>query len=153
MLSDTTQRRIHHGTVLGLYPVCASEECWQMVRPLLLKYRLSSKGGRPRTPLRNVFDVIFYSLRTGCQWKAITHTLCSGSNAHLCFQEWTELGIFEQLWRETLWKYEECVGLVSPTNTPSCSAASAGVTANAQIKPRVSTTMDRLRSTVCLPVS
>ena len=88
-----------------------SEEFWQMIRPLLPKYPTSPKGGRPRTPLRNVVDAIFYCLRTGCQWKAIPHTLCSGSTAHAYFQEWTELGIFEQLWRETLWKYEECVGL------------------------------------------
>ncbi len=65
----------------------------------------------PSRPLRNVVDATFYSLRTGCQWKAIPSTFCSGSTAHAYFQEWTELGIFEQLWREALWKYEECVGL------------------------------------------
>lgn len=67
-----------------------------MIRHLLLKYPASLKGGR---------------LRTVCHWKANSRTLCSDSTDHAYFQEWTELGFFQQLWREALWKYEECVGL------------------------------------------
>ena len=50
-------------------------------------------GGRPRVP-----DRTCYVLRTGGQWKALDATgSCSGSKAHLRFQEWTAAGVFLEL--------------------------------------------------------
>lgn len=57
-------------------------------------------------------DAIFYRLRTGCQWKALSATgICSGSSAHRRFQEWREAQVFERLWASGLNQYDELKGL------------------------------------------
>ena len=69
-------------------------------------------GGRPRVPDRTCANGIFYVLRTGCQWKALDATgICSGSTAHLRFQEWVAAGVFLELWRVGLERYDELKGL------------------------------------------
>ena len=69
-------------------------------------------GGRPRVPDRTCANGIFYVLRTGCQWKALDATgICSGSTAHLRFQEWVAAGVFRELWRTGLERYDELQGL------------------------------------------
>lgn len=78
---------------------------------LLPEYETSSLGGRPRAELRAVANAIFYRIRTGCQWKAIPPELAPGSTAHQYFQEWTQLGIFEQFWQLALEEYDIEVGL------------------------------------------
>ncbi|RZK10058.1 MAG: IS5 family transposase [Hymenobacter sp.] len=67
---------------------------------------------KPRVPDRQVLDGIFFVLRTGCQWKALSATgICSGSTAHARFQEWVQAGVFAQLWEEALQDYEDLIGL------------------------------------------
>jgi putative transposase len=78
---------------------------------LLPEYETSPLGGRPRADLRSVAHAIFYRMRTGCQWNAIPPQLAPGSTAHQYFQEWTELGIFEQFWQIALEEYDNEVGL------------------------------------------
>jgi transposase len=73
------------------------EELWQRIEPLLPKYRRSRKGGRPRLPLRQVMDGIFYVLRTGCHWKAVPPEFGSGSALHRYFQAWVKRGLFQKL--------------------------------------------------------
>ena len=73
------------------------EELWQRIQPLLPKYTVSEKGGRPRLDLRRVLNGIFYVFRTGCQWKALPPEFGSGSAVHAYFQEWTQQGIFFDL--------------------------------------------------------
>ena len=69
-------------------------------------------GGRPRVPDRICANGIWYVLRTGCQWKALDATgICSGSTAHLRFQEWVGAGVFLELWRVGLERYDELKGL------------------------------------------
>lgn len=84
---------------------------WERVELLLPIYNVSCKGGRPRLPLRNVVTGILYVLRTGCQWKAMPEQFGSGSAIHEYFQEWTRLGVFEQLWRLALEEYDDLVGI------------------------------------------
>jgi putative transposase len=53
-------------------------------------------------------DAIFYRLRTECQWNALNVTgICSSSSAHRRFQEWTQAGVFEELWAQGLLDYDE----------------------------------------------
>ena len=69
-------------------------------------------GGRPRVPDRTCANGICYVLRTGCQWKALDATdICSGSTAHLRFQEWAAAGVFLEPWRTGLEPYDELKGL------------------------------------------
>jgi transposase len=48
-------------------PRCSVERI-DLVLPVCKR---SSKGGRPRLPMRNVVGGILYVLSTGCQWKAM----------------------------------------------------------------------------------
>ena len=85
-----------------------------MLEPLIPK-RVNTRrfgGGRPRVPDRACANGIFCVLRTGCQWKALDATgICSGSTAHLRFQEWVAAGVFLELWRVGLERYDELKGL------------------------------------------
>jgi putative transposase len=87
------------------------DELWEQMEEILPKYPTSPKGGRPRADLRGVADAIFYRLRTGCQWNAIPPELAPGSTAHDYFQQWTELGVFDQLWSMAVEIYDDLVGL------------------------------------------
>jgi putative transposase len=96
----------------GSYQV--TEELWTVLAPLLPQ-RVNTHplgGGRPRVPDRTCANGIFYVLRTGCQWKALDHTgICSGSTAHLRFQEWVAAEVFLKLWQAGLERYDELKGL------------------------------------------
>jgi putative transposase len=87
------------------------EALWQRIDLVLPIYNRSCKGGRPRLPMRNVVGGILYVLWTGCQWKAMPSQFGSGSAIHAYFQEWVELGVFEELWRLALDEYDELQGI------------------------------------------
>ncbi len=78
-----------------------SDELWEVLAPLIPQHVNTHPlgGGRPRVADRTCADGIFYVLRSGCQWKALDATgICSGSTAHLRFQEWVAAGVFLELW-------------------------------------------------------
>ena len=61
---------------------------------------------------RTCANGIFYVLRTGCQWKALDAIgICSGSTAHLRFQQWVAAGVLQELRRVGLERYDELKGL------------------------------------------
>jgi len=91
-----------------------SDELWQKIEPLLPKYPNTHRfgGGRPRVADRKAMNGIFFVLRTGCQWNALSETgICSSSTAHSRFQEWTEAGVFQKLWAMALQDYDELKGI------------------------------------------
>jgi putative transposase len=90
---------------------CLPDALWERMERLLPRYRPSPRGGRPRLPIRQIADGIFYVLRTGCQWKAAPREYGSGSTLHSYFQEWTELGVFRRLWKAALLEYDELKGI------------------------------------------
>lgn len=95
-------------------PFALSDEQWAKLEPLLPPLRpVGARGGRPPLALRSVMDAIFFVLRTGCQWKAISHCKfgCSGSSAHRYFQAWQTQGVFERFWAAGLQHYEKCRGI------------------------------------------
>jgi putative transposase len=97
--------------------VCASkfhqvsDTLWERIDLVLPIYNTSCKGGRPRLLLRSVVNGILYVLQTGCQWKAMPREFGSGSAIHAYFQEWVQLGVFEQLWRLALEEYDDLKGI------------------------------------------
>ena len=82
---------------------------WARLEPLLPPGKPHPLGcHRRRVDNRRAMDAIFFVLRTGCQWNALRATgICSSSSAHRRFQEWTEAGVFEQLWALGLQEYDE----------------------------------------------
>lgn len=89
------------------------DELWEKMEPLLPARKPHPLGcHRGRVPDRNAMDGIFFVLRTGCQWNALNQTgICSSSSAHRRFQEWTAAGVFEELWKQSLLKYDEVKGI------------------------------------------
>ncbi|WP_394365767.1 IS5 family transposase [Hymenobacter rubripertinctus] len=92
-----------------------SDTLWARLSPLLPVHTPKPHPlgrHRQRIPDRQVLNGIFFVLRTGCQWKALSATgICSSSTAHSRFQQWVEAGVFARLWNEALQDYEDLIGL------------------------------------------
>jgi transposase len=88
-----------------------SDSLWERFELVLPIYKTSCKGGRPRLPLRQVVNGIFYVLYTGCQWKAMPKQFGSGSAIHAYFQEWVKRGVFYELWQLALEEYDSLQGI------------------------------------------
>jgi len=85
---------------------------WERIQPLLPRHRPSPLGGRPRADDRRCLEAILFVLLTGIQWRALPRCYLPATTAHDRFQEWTEAGVFERLWRYALLHYDEKVGLL-----------------------------------------
>jgi len=88
-------------------------ELWAQIQPLIPPGKPHPLGcHNPRVDDRCAMNAILFVLRTGCQWEALTATgICSKSAAHRRFQEWTEAGVFRELWRHGLLAYEQLQGI------------------------------------------
>ena len=86
---------------------------WQRIEPLLPPRKPHPLGcHNPRVADRKAMDAIFFALRTGCQWGALSATgICSKSSTHRRFQEWVQAGVFAKLWEQGLLEYDELKGL------------------------------------------
>ena len=86
---------------------------WQRIEPLLPPRKPHPLGcHNPRVEDRKAMDAIFFLLRTGCQWGALSATgICSKSSAHRRFQEWVAADVFARLWQRGLEEYDELKGL------------------------------------------
>ena len=87
---------------------------WEEIAPFIPKHEAKHplKGHRHRVPDRDAMNAIFFVLKTGCQWNALNETgICSSSSAHRRFQEWTEEGVFEKIWKHTLERYNDVKGI------------------------------------------
>jgi transposase len=90
------------------------DELWRKIEPLLPVRRNTHRfgGGRPRASDRRCMDGIFFVLRTGCQWNALSATgICPSSTAHDRFQEWVRAGVFLRLWEAGLLEYDRLKGI------------------------------------------
>jgi transposase len=91
-----------------------SDELWALLEPLLAPHPNTHRfgGGRPRVPDRVCADGIFFVLRTGCQWNALSATgICPSSTAHDRFQQWVEDGFFLRFWQAGLAEYDAFNGI------------------------------------------
>ena len=86
---------------------------WAEIEPLLPPRKPHPLGcHNPRVDDRRAMDAIFFRLRTGCQWNALSATgLCSSSSAHRRFQEWRAAGVFRELGRRGLTEYDALRGI------------------------------------------
>ena len=86
---------------------------WLEIEKLLPKPKWHPLGcyRRGNSP-RAIMNAILLVMRSGMQWNALKLTnLCSSSAAHRRFQEWTRAGVFTQLWKAGLLKYDQLEGI------------------------------------------
>jgi putative transposase len=89
------------------------DRVWAQMEPLLPPRPSHPLGcHNPRVPDRAAMNAILLVLRTGMQWNALkATTICSCSSAYRRFREWTEAGLFLELWRQGLLCYDDQVGI------------------------------------------
>ena len=87
------------------------DKMWKQIKVHLPPEKAPHTVGRPAVGFRAVFNGIMYVLRTGCQWKAVPEKFGSGSTVHKRFQEWVQIGLFEQAWADQLQAYDRRRGI------------------------------------------
>jgi len=84
---------------------------WEVMEPLLpvKNWRM----GRPtEVDLHRVAAGVFYVLRTGIQWNAVSRAeFGSPSTVYYYFQQWRDYGVFERLWTKALERYDDLEGI------------------------------------------
>jgi len=80
------------------YPSDLNDAEWQILKPLISP---AKPGGRPRkTDMREVFNGIFYVLRSGCAWRMLPHDLPPYKTVYHYFRQWKGDGTWERMNQE-----------------------------------------------------
>jgi len=80
-----------------------TDALWNEIQPLLPQRPPRPKGGRPPADDRACLVGILFVLHTGCGWNQIPAELApSGPTCWRRFRDWTEAGVWPQLWRRIL---------------------------------------------------
>nr|ALG88719.1 Hypothetical protein [Pectobacterium carotovorum] len=90
-----------------------NDELWEKIALLLPEHKIHHPLGthRKRVDNRAAMNVVFFVLRTGCQWNALNATgICSSSSTHRRFQKWCAAGVFERFWQNGLLVFEPSTG-------------------------------------------
>lgn len=76
------------------YPSDLTDEQWAIIEPLIPVHRV----GRPRqVEMREVFNTIFYLIRSGCQWDMLPHDLQPKSTTYDHFARWRDDGTWQTI--------------------------------------------------------
>jgi putative transposase len=77
------------------YPSDLNDAEWQIIKPLIPP---AKPGGRPRnTDMREVFNGVFYELRSGCAWRMLPHDLPPWQTVYHYFRQWKGDGTWEDM--------------------------------------------------------
>jgi transposase len=77
------------------YPSDLTDDQWALIEPHLPD---EPGGGRPRkTAMRHVADAIFYTLRTGCQWRYLPGDFPPKSTTWRYFDTWRRDGTLDRM--------------------------------------------------------
>ena len=83
-----------------------SDRLWEEIKAHLPLERAKPRGGRTRLSDRQAMEAILYILETRSPWKTLPKELGAASTIHDRFQEWDRLGVFEQLLKEGILKFD-----------------------------------------------
>jgi putative transposase len=77
------------------YPSDLTDDEWQKVQAVLPPAK-SGKTGRPRRyPLREIWNAIFYHMRTGCAWRYLPHDFPPYGDVWEHYCRWRSNGTME----------------------------------------------------------
>jgi putative transposase len=78
------------------YQTDLNDKQWNLIEPLLPEKR--SKRGRPRTWLmREIWNAIFYVVRSGCAWRLMPHDLPPWQTVYGYYWQWRKDGTWEKI--------------------------------------------------------
>jgi len=78
------------------------EAAWVRIAPLLPPKTPQPQGGRPFADDRACFEGIVSVLRNGIRWNAMPRCYPSSTTCNDRFHLWTELGLWEPMWKAVL---------------------------------------------------
>lgn len=79
------------------YPSDLTDAEWQTIEEVLPAPK-GGRSGRPRKyPLREIWNAIFYQLRTGCAWRYLPHDFPPYTDVWEHFWRWRESGTIERV--------------------------------------------------------
>jgi len=79
------------------YPSDLTDGAWQKIAEVLPAAK-GGRTGRPRKyPLREIWNAIFYQLRTGCAWRYLPHDFPPYVDVWEHFWRWRDNGIIERV--------------------------------------------------------
>ena len=79
------------------YPTDLSDAQWEIIEPLIPNPE-KKKSGRPRQyTVREIWNAIFYILRSGCSWRMMPHDLPPWNIVYCYFRQWRIDGVFEKI--------------------------------------------------------
>jgi putative transposase len=77
------------------YPTDLTDTEWTVLAPLI---PAAKAGGRPRTTdMREVVNAIFYTLRSGCQWRMLPADFPPHQTVYHYFRTWRRAGVWERM--------------------------------------------------------
>jgi len=80
-----------------LYPSDLTDVEWQRIEVVLPPAK-GGRTGRPRKyPLREIWNAIFYQLRTGCAWRYLPHDFPPHADVWEHFCRWRDNGTIERV--------------------------------------------------------
>ena len=77
------------------YPSDVTDEEWAFVAPYLALVR--EEAPQRKHPLREVFNALRYSVRTGCPWRMLPNDLPPWQMVYQQTQRWIRAGVFEDI--------------------------------------------------------
>src|ERR1700684_4437770 len=79
------------------YPTDLTDQQWKKIEALLPAAK-GGRTGRPRTySKRELFDAIFYRLRTGCSWQMLPHEFPPHENVRFHYRRWRDQGTIQKV--------------------------------------------------------
>lgn len=79
------------------YPGDLTDYEWDEVKNIIKEDVYCGPKGRTKYPRREMFDAIFYVLRTGCQWTDLPHDFPPWKSVYAQYLRWRDKQVFEKL--------------------------------------------------------
>jgi putative transposase len=73
------------------YPTNLTDNQWQVIEEILNDQR------KRKHKLRNIFNGIFYLLKTGCQWRMLPKEFAPWNTVYFYYSKWKNNGIIEEM--------------------------------------------------------
>lgn len=76
------------------------EEYWNILKPLLPRFKKRKTVGRPRRGDKEVLEGIIWVLKSGARWRDLPSEYPPYQTCHRRFQEWEAQGVIDKILRK-----------------------------------------------------